>query len=229
MTTRRPGPHRLTLIKSADEAPAPMPKKPPAKDPATAAPAAAPARPGGKATTTRTGTTGKARAGTKTGRALPIVDAAIDPAALALDDSALQASWPEAVLALSDREREQRVRKGLDTVLLDEIGDDGRRRTRGFVRAVLRVPLDHPKARVYGVFVEVERDAYLALRRAFTDKVEARVEGRLATRLPFLDDAYGSRVWLVEDGSDRRARIVDVEHEALRHGPTIGPRARRPS
>lgn len=197
---RRP---RLTLISSA-EAPAPMPKKPPEKDPATTA--SATARP------------------KKPPRALPVVDAGIDPDAA---DSALQAAWPEAVLALSEAERERRVRKGLDSVLLDEIGDDGRRRTRGFVRAVLRVPLDHPKARVYGVFVEVERDAYLALRRAFADKVEARVEGRLATRLPFLDEAYGSRVWLVEDGSDRRARVVDVENDTLRHGPTIGPRASR--
>ena len=200
-----------------------MPKKPPAEHEATA-PAAAPVRPDSAASP---------RSRKKTGKALPILDAAIDgavdPAALALDDTALQAPWPEAVLALTAAERERRVRKGLDSVLLDEVGDDGRRRTRGFVRAVLRVPLHHPKARVYGVFVEVERDAYLALRRAFADKVEVRVEGRLATRLPFLDDAYSSRVWLVEDGSDRRARVVDVEHESLRHGPTIGPRARRPS
>jgi hypothetical protein len=216
MTTRRPGPHRLTLITSAHETPAPMPKKPPSDLPTPAAPpAASTARPGKRTA--------------RKGRSLPVVDAAVDPDALPLDDSALQAAWPEAVLALSDVEREQRVRRGLDSVLLDEVGDDGRRRTRGFVRAVLRVPLDHPKARVYGVFVEVERDAYLALRRAFADKVEARVEGRLATRLPFLDGAYGSRVWLVEDGSDRRARVVDVDDDALRHGPTIGPRARRPS
>lgn len=213
MTTRRP---RLTLITSADEAPAPMPKKPPSDLPTPAAPAAT--------STSRP----KKKAGPKA-RGLPVLNAAVDPAAVALEDSALQAAWPEAVLALSDVEREQRVRKGLDSVLLDEVGDDGRRRTRGFVRAVLRVPLDHPKARVYGVFVEVERDAYVTLRRAFADKVEARVEGRLATRLPFLDGAYGSRVWLVEDGSDRRARVVDVEDDALRHGPTIGPRVRRPS
>ena len=223
MTTRRPVPHRLTLILSADEAPDPMPKKPPAEHEATA-PAAASVRPVSTASTPAT---------RKTGKALPVLDAAIDgavdPAALSLDDTALQAPWPEAVLALTVAERERLVRKGLDSVLLDEVGDDGRRRTRGFVRAVLRVPLHHPKARVYGVFVEVERDAYLALRRAFAEKVEVRVEGRLATRLPFLDDAYSSRVWLVEDGSDRRARVVDVEHESLRHGPTIGPRARRPS
>jgi hypothetical protein len=92
---------------------------------------------------------------------------------------------------------------------------------------VLRVPLDHPKARVYGVFVELDREGYVALQRAFAAKQEARVWGRLATRLPFLDDAYGTEVCLLEDGSDRRARVVDVKSEALRHGPEIGPRVRR--
>ena len=160
----------------------------------------------------------------KASRALPIVNAAVAGAGSGDDDSALQATWPEAVMVLSDDERARRVRRGLDTVLLDEVGDAGRRRTRGFVRAVLRVPLDHPKARVYGVFVEVDRDGYAALRRAFQEKAPARVHGRLATRLPFLDDAYGTGVWLIEDGSDRRARIVDVDSPLLRDGPTIGPR-----
>lgn len=221
MTDRRPGrarPPRLTLVHSPDEPTAPMtpPKKdlPTASDPPATA-SAAPRRP--------------KQTAKKTGKALPVLNAAIDPAAAALDDTALSAAWPEAVLALSEAEREGRVRKGLDTVLLDEVGEGGTRRTRGFVRAVLRVPLDHPKARVYGVFVELDRDAYVALQKAFAQKVEARVLGRLATRLPFLDDAYGTGVWLVEDGSDRRARIVEVESESLRTGPQIGPRVRRPS
>ncbi len=129
---------------------------------------------------------------------------------------------------LSDDDRERRVRRGLDTVLLEEVDDSGRR-TRGFVRAVLRVPLDHPKARVYGVFVEVDRAGYVALQRAFAGKAPARVRGRLATRLPFLDDAYGTAVEVLEDGSDNRARVVEVEAISLRDGPVVGPRVRRPT
>jgi|GEM_PF-1605066 len=160
---------------------------------------------------------------------LPIINAAIDAAAADLDDSALSASLPEPVLVLPDDERHKRVRQGQDSVLLDEILPDGRRRTRGFVRAVLRVPLSHPKARVYGVFIELDKEGYLAVRRAFTDKQEVRVWGRLATRLPFLDDAYGSDVCIAEDGSDRRARVVEVKAPSLIEGPQVGPRARRPS
>ena len=160
---------------------------------------------------------------------LPIINAAIDPAAADLDDSALSASLPEPVLVLPDDERHKRVRQGQDSVLLDEILPDGRRRTRGFVRAVLRVPLSHPKARVYGVFIELDKEGYLAVRRAFVDKQEVRVWGRLATRLPFLDDAYGSDVCIAEDGSDRRARVVEVKAPSLIEGPQVGPRARRPS
>lgn len=144
-------------------------------------------------------------------------------------DNALSASWPEAVLVLSDDERERRVRRGLDSVLLDEIDADGNRRTRGFVRVVLRVPLGHPKARVYGVFVEVERAGYVTLRKAFTDKAAVTVTGRLATRLPFLDDAYGTDVDIVEDGTDSRARVVGATSPSLLEGPQVGPRAQRPS
>jgi hypothetical protein len=140
----------------------------------------------------------------------------------------LSASWPEAVLVLSDDERKARVRAGLDTVLLDEVGDGGARRTRGFVKVVLRVPLHHPKARVYGVFVEVDRDGYRALQLAFKNKQAAQVAGRLATRLPFLDDAYGTRVVVEEDGSDQRARVVDADSESLIDGPKIGPRTMLP-
>lgn len=161
----------------------------------------------------------KARAG------LPIVsDNDFDD----FDDSALSAAWPEAVLVLSDDERDRRVRRGLDSVLLDEVDAAGRR-TRGFVRAVLRVPLGHPKARVYGVFVEVDRTAYVALRTAFANKQAVQVQGKLATRLPFLDDAYGTEVEVREDGSDRRAQVVAAASTSLRDGPQVGPRVARGS
>ncbi len=153
----------------------------------------------------------------------------MDASDLPVEETALSARWPEAVLQLSDDERRARVRSGLDTVLLDEIGVSGDRRTRGFVKVVLRVPLHHPKARVYGVFVEVEREGYVALQQAFRRKDAARVWGRLATRLPFLDDAYGTRVVVEEDGSDRRARVVDAESDLLRDGPAVGPRPPLPA
>lgn len=138
------------------------------------------------------------------------------------EDSALMATWPEPVLALSSSEREARVRRGSDTILLDDpASPDGRR---GFVRAVLRVPLGSELGQVYGVFVEVDRAGYAALRRAFQDKAEARVWGTLATRLPLLEDALGSEVELLEDGSERRIRVVGAKHDALLHGPTVGPR-----
>ena len=98
--------------------------------------------------------------------------------------TALSARWPEPVLALSDEDRARRVRQGRDTVLLHEGAT-----TRGFVRAVLRVPLGHPKASVYGVFVEVDRDAYAKLKQAFADKKPTAVWGTLATRLPFIEEA----------------------------------------
>jgi len=91
------------------------------------------------------------------------------------------------------------------------------------------VPLGHPKARVYGVFVEVDRAGYAALRKAFTDKAATTVTGRLATRLPFLDDAYGTDVDILEDGTDSRARVVGATAPSLLEGPQVGPRARRPS
>jgi hypothetical protein len=155
-------------------------------------------------------------------RALPVL---VDVADLPVEETALSARWPEAVLALSDDERKARVRAGLDTVLLDDVQADGTRRTRGFVKVVLRVPLHHPQARVYGVFVEVDRDGYRALQQAFKTKERARVAGRLATRLPFLDDAYGTRVDVEEDGGDRRARVIDADSPLLVHGPQVGPRA----
>jgi hypothetical protein len=160
----------------------------------------------------------------KAGRALPVLNTPAD-----VDDSALSAAWPEAVLQLPEDEREKRVRTGLDSVLLEDVAHDGTRRMRGFVRVVLRVPLNHEKGRVYGVFVEVDRAAYGQLKQAFTDKKEVQVWGKLATRLPFLDDAYGSRVCVVEDGSDRRARVTDAESQSLRDGPEVGPRLKRPT
>lgn len=139
------------------------------------------------------------------------------------DRTALSARWPEPVLHLSDEERELRVRSGLDTVILDEI-QDGKRTRRGFVRAVLKVPLGHPRATVYGVFVEVDKDAYLALRDAFQNKAAVRVHGRLATRLPLLEDAYGTDVEIVEDGSDLRARVEMAASRLITEGPVVGPR-----
>lgn len=137
--------------------------------------------------------------------------------------SALQARWPEAVLALSDEERVRRVRVGQDSVLLDEtLGEV--RRIRGFVRAVLKVPLGHPRASVYGVFVEVDRNAYQSLQRAHRTKEPARVWGRLATRLPFLEGAFETDVEILEDGSDLRARVIAARDPLLLEGPAVGAR-----
>jgi hypothetical protein len=140
---------------------------------------------------------------------LPIVDE---------EALAVQARWPDPVLSLSEDERAQRVRAGRDTVMLKEASG-----TRGFVRAVLRVPHDHPRAQVYGVFVEVDRAAYEKLKKAHADKRAVRVWGKLATKLPYLEDALGTDVEILEDGTDKRARIVSVESKLLRDGPTIGP------
>jgi hypothetical protein len=96
--------------------------------------------------------------------------------------------------------------------------------TRGFVRAVLRVPLGHPKATVYGVFVEVTREGYATLRKGFVEKAERRVWGKLATKLPYLEDAFGTEVEIVEDGGELRARVVDAKARVLREGPEIGAR-----
>jgi hypothetical protein len=137
--------------------------------------------------------------------------------------TALSARWPEPVLALSDEERAARVRSGTDTVMLD---DGGTRR--GFVRAVLTVPLGHPRGAVFGVFVEVDKAAYAKLQKAHKEKTEARVWGTLATRLPYPDDAIGAEVEIVEDGSDRRARVVASKHHTIVDGPEVGDRARGP-
>lgn len=172
----------------------------------------------------------KKKAPKTAGRSLPVLPSdppANDLTGLSVDETALSARWPEAVLVLSDDERKTRVRTGLDSVLLDDVQPDGRRVTRGFVRAVLRVPLSSPKARVYGVFVEVDRAGYVALQKAFKEKATTRITARLATRLPFLDDAYGSDVVVEEDGSDARARVVDVVSASLRDGPTVGPRVKK--
>lgn len=138
------------------------------------------------------------------------------------EETALQARWPEPVLALSSSEREARVRQGLDTIILaDESAPGGKR---GFVRAVLRVPLESEGGQVYGVFVEVDREGYAKLREAFEEKREARVWGTLATRLPLLEDALDSEVEILEDGSERRALVIAAKHDALRFGPEVGPR-----
>lgn len=136
--------------------------------------------------------------------------------------TALSARWPEPVLALSDDERAAKVRAGTDTVMLD---DGGTRR--GFVRAVLTVPLGHPKGAVFGVFVEVDKAAYATLQKAHKEKTEARVWGRLATRLPYPDDAMGAEVEIVEDGSDRRCRVIASKHHTIVSGPAVGARPGR--
>jgi hypothetical protein len=133
---------------------------------------------------------------------------------------ALTANLPEAVLELPLTEREKRVRRGAESVMLDDPEAPGGRR--GFVRAVLRVPLGHPEGQVYGVFVEVDRDAYVELQRAFREAKAVRVWGKLATRLPLLDEAYGAPVLIEEDGSELRARIVDAEAEVIVRGPRVG-------
>jgi hypothetical protein len=143
---------------------------------------------------------------------LPIVTEVED------ERTALSARWPEPVLALSDDERAARVRAGSDTVMLD----DGTGK-RGFVRAVLTVPLGHPRGAVFGVFVELDRAAYMTLQKAHKQKTEARVWGTLATKLPYPDDAMGAAVEIVEDGSDRRCRVVASTHRTLTSGPEVGP------
>lgn len=144
---------------------------------------------------------------------------------IVVDDEphALAARWPEPVLSLSAAERRARVRAGAESVMLDEPAGDTRT-TRGFVRAVLRVPLGHPRAQAYGVFVEVDRAGYEALRRAHRTGVATRVWGTLATRLPYLEAAYGAAVEIIEDGSELRPRVVDARSELLRAGPPVGPR-----
>lgn len=137
--------------------------------------------------------------------------------------TALSARWPEPILALSEAERAAKVRAGTDTVMLD---DGGTRR--GFVRAVLTVPLGHPKGAVFGVFVEVDRAAYAALKKAHQTKVPARVWGTLATRLPYPDDAIGAEVEILEEGGDHRCRVVASKHKTIVNGPAIGARTSPP-
>ena len=136
------------------------------------------------------------------------------------EPTALSARWPEPVLALSEEERALRVRAGTDTVMLDTSTPNAR----GFVRAVLTVPLGHPKGAVFGVFVEVDRAAYAALKKGHTSKTPTRVWGTLATRLPYPDDAIGVEVEIVEDGSDRRCRVVASTSSVIVEGPPVGAR-----
>lgn len=141
----------------------------------------------------------------------------------AAERTALSARWPDPVLDLPEDERQARVRVGTDTVLLDDPQKPRAERTRGFVRSVLRVPLGHEAGAVYGVFVEVDRDAYRALQAAYREKRPARVWGRLATRLPHLEAAYGAEVEIVEDGTEQRPRVIAARHDLLVEGPGVGP------
>ncbi len=149
------------------------------------------------------------------GRGLPIVEDR--------ERTAVSARWPDDVLALTDDERARRVRVGTDSVLLDDPTLPKSERTRGFVKSVLTVPLGHEAATVYGVFVEVDRAAYQELQKAYREKRPARVRGRLATRLPHLEAAFGAEVELVEDGSEKRPRIVAARHGLIVDGPGVGP------
>jgi len=146
-----------------------------------------------------------------------------DEAAGGGEETALVASWPEPLLRIAEKDREACVVRGSDTMIFKD-PENGQR---GFVRAVLRVPLGQPvgqeRGQAYGVFVEVDREGYGELKAAFKEKREVRVWGKLATRLPLLEDAYMSEVEIVEDGSDRRARITAARHSALVDGPKIGP------
>ena len=132
---------------------------------------------------------------------------------------ALMAAFPEPVMALCEEDRKRQVRQGMDSVIL--LGDTPEK-TRGFVRAVLKVPLDHPQAQTFGIFVEVQRQTYEKLKQAFTNREEAEASGTLATRLPLLEEAYGSKVWLRETGDQRRVVVIRAEHPLLNQGPAIG-------
>jgi len=156
-------------------------------------------------------------------RALTVLDG---PSESASDATAVVAQWPEAVAALTPSEREERVRRGADTVLLDTLDDAGRRQTRGFLRVVLRVPVGHPEGQAYGAFVELDREGYAALKRAHQMKEPTRVWARLANRFPLLEEAFDSEVLVEEDGSERRARVVEARHRLLVDGPEVGPLGR---
>ena len=84
------------------------------------------------------------------------------------------------------------------------------------------MPLHHPQAQTFGVFVEVDKSEYQKLKQAFSSNEEVEVKGTLANRLPLLEDAFGSKVWLKEFGDHRRTRITEAEHELIINGPKIG-------
>ena len=90
---------------------------------------------------------------------------------------ALMAAFPEPVMELEEADRQRQVRQGMDSVIL--LGTPPET-TRGFVRAVLKVPLDHPQAQTFGVFVEVQRNAYEKLKKAFANNEEVEAPGTLA-------------------------------------------------
>lgn len=140
----------------------------------------------------------------------------------AMEHGVLSAKVPEPVAALRPAEVRARVRQNGESVLLAGDGPDAP--TRGFVRAVLRVPLGHPQAAVYGVFVELERSAYGALKAAARAGEQADVPGTLATKLPLLGAAYGAPVTLRERGAGKRPLVIASPHPLLVHGPDVGAR-----
>jgi len=132
---------------------------------------------------------------------------------------ALVAAFPEPIMALSDADKKTKVRQGMDSVIFKDDTSEG---VRGFVRAVLKVPLDHPNGQTFGIFVEVSRDSYEKLQDAFAKQIEVEVEGTLANRLPLLEKAYGTKLWLKEFGDHRRVSVIRAEHPLLINGPDIG-------
>jgi hypothetical protein len=142
-------------------------------------------------------------------------------------ETALVAELPDAVLNLTPEERQSRVRQGAETLILaaprgPRPAGGAPNGSRGFVKTVLKVPLGHPQARTYGVYVEVDKEGYAALKRAFNEKVPTTVKGRLANKLPLLEEAYETWVVVEEDGSEMRARVVDAEHPLILDGPDVG-------
>jgi hypothetical protein len=135
---------------------------------------------------------------------------------------ALVAAFPESVMNLSTQERQKRVRQGMDSLILIPNTNDEHSQTRGFVRVVLKVPLHHPQAQTFGVYVEVQQSDYEKLKIAFKSSEEVEVTGTLANKLPLLEDAYGTKVWVKEFGDHRRTVVTEAEHELLLQGPKIG-------
>ncbi len=156
--------------------------------------------------------------------------------ATSVEEYAWSAQWPDIIGGLDEDERALVTRNGLDTVLYDEKLKNGEHRVRGFVRAIMTLPIEgqshlrsveesglpSPKG-TYALYVEVDRESYIALQSAFKNKTSARVWGTLANRLPFLEEAFGSRLEIEESGGNNRVKVIRVEHPVLIFGPERKP------